>query len=59
MNILCVCAKCGKHENNSIIEINFREQKIYWLCPKCKKMNEIVISEKKHTPLPRVKTRRY
>jgi len=43
--IYCVC-ECGHHENeNAIIEFNFREQKVFFRCPKCKKNNELIFAE--------------
>lgn len=52
---LCVCAFCNNHDHeNATIEFNFREQKILYLCGKCKKMNEICFSAKKTTPLPKI-----
>lgn len=57
MKITCVCSKCGNNETENVsIEINFREEKIYWYCPSCKSMN--TISLKKDLPPPLPKSRR-
>jgi hypothetical protein len=55
MNLTIVCAYCRNHDKDSNIEINFKDGKIYYMCPECKKENTIsLIAEGK--PLP--KTRR-
>lgn len=50
-----VCAFCGNHDKEkSTIEFNFREQKIFYLCTKCKKMNELNLNPKSNqTPFPK------
>jgi len=58
MKINCVCGHCGHHDNDTGIEINFREKKIFWYCPECKKMNELLIAAEKTAPWPKSRTRR-
>jgi hypothetical protein len=56
-NILrCVCAFCNNiDEGRATIEFNFREQKIFYLCEKCKKMNEIYFGQPKSASLPKIR----
>jgi len=55
MTITVVCSHCRNHDKEPNIEINFRDGKIYYMCPECNK--ESVISLKaENKPLP--KTRR-
>jgi predicted RNA-binding Zn-ribbon protein involved in translation (DUF1610 family) len=57
MNITVVCSHCRNHDKDPNIEINFRDNKIYYVCPECKK--ESVISLKASLPpLPKTRTRR-
>lgn len=38
MKIFCVCQYCGHVEKDDpVLEINFRDQKIYYYCNKCVK----------------------
>ena len=53
---ICVCAFCNNHDSTvGTLEFNFKEQKVYYVCSKCKKMNEINFGGQKATPLPRSK----
>jgi transposase-like protein len=55
IKIMTVCKFCGKHDSEeSTIEINFRDQKIYFVCPKCEKTNTIELKASL-PPLPRIK----
>lgn len=55
---ICICAKCNNHDReNATIEINFREQKVFYLCGQCKHMNEMFFGQQS-APLPRIKTGR-
>lgn len=55
LNIHCVCLKCYKESTNVVaLEFNFYEQKIYWLCPECGKMNEMVFPTKT-AKLPKIR----
>lgn len=53
--ISCVCGKCNHRDmENASIEFNFREQKVYYLCSKCKHMNEMSFGTQQHLPpMPR------
>jgi len=55
MVITVVCSHCRFHDTSPNIEINFRDNKIYYICPECKK--ESIISLKADLP-PLPKTRR-
>ena len=55
MNITVVCSHCRAHNKDPNLEINFREGKIYYMCPECKK--ESIISLKAES-IPFPKTRR-
>ena len=52
---ICVCEKCATNTKEGVIEINFIDKKIYFMCPECKHRNEVVL-EPKIAPYP--KTRR-
>jgi hypothetical protein len=52
----CVCGHCGHTDKEkAIIEINFMEQKILYLCGKCKKENFMVFGKEKPAPYPRTR----
>jgi hypothetical protein len=52
---ICICGHCGKHDaENATIEFNFREQKVYYLCSQCKKMNELFFG-KQNIPMPKTR----
>ena len=54
MEITTVCSHCRYHDKDPNLEINFREGKVYYLCPECKK--ESVIGLKAESkPLPRIR----
>jgi len=56
VNITCVCSYCQNHEKEKVvIEINFHEGVIYWICSECKKTNKLVISLQP-PKLPSIKT---
>ena len=51
MNITVVCAHCRNHDKDPNLEINFREGKIYYVCPECKKESGISLkAENKSLP---------
>lgn len=53
--VLVVCGFCDNHDHeNSVIELNFRDQKIYSVCSSCKKRNEISLGTGKPPPYPRI-----
>jgi hypothetical protein len=46
MLFICICAKCdavveARLEDLSRVELDFREQVIRFICPECKKQNEM------------------
>lgn len=54
----CVCSRCAKHsDDTTTIEINFMDGKMRYVCPFCRKENEITI-EHKPPKLPKVRTAR-
>ncbi len=57
MVITVVCSHCRNHDKDPNIEINFREGKIYYICPECEKESTIGLKAES-TPLPRTRTRR-
>lgn len=54
MDITVVCSHCRYHDKDPNIEINFKDNKIYYVCRECKK--ESIISLKAVSP-PFPKTR--
>ncbi len=57
MKIYCVC-KCGEHTSDeATIEINFRDECLYFVCPKCNKENKLMLKAAS-TPLPRLNIQR-
>ncbi len=47
-----VCGFCRYYDKEPVIEINFKDGKIYYMCPECKK--ESVISlQAENTPYPK------
>lgn len=48
VKLVAVCGFCRDHQKNPTIEFNFSDNKVYWLCQNCKKMNEMDFSK----PLP-------
>jgi hypothetical protein len=54
--ISCVCGKCNNRDlENASIEFNFKEMKVYYLCSRCKHMNEMFFGPKTITPLPKTR----
>lgn len=55
MQITVICSYCREYNKDPIMEINFRDGIIYYMCPHCKQENKISLkSESKPYP----KTRR-
>lgn len=54
MNITVVCFHCRHHDMDPNLEINFRDGKIYYICPGCKKENVIGLKAE-NKPLPRIR----
>jgi len=57
MVVTVVCSHCRHHDKDPNIEINFREGKIYYICPECKKESTIGLKAES-APLPKIRTRR-
>lgn len=54
MKIVCVCSKCRHHEHEAVMEFNFADEKIYWICPECQAENKLDFENKnKLAPLPK------
>jgi len=54
LSIKCICGFCGEtNSDNSSIEIDFKIQKIFYLCGSCKKMNEVGFNRPAPPPMPR------
>lgn len=55
-DFIFVCAFCGNHDKTgATVEFNFRDQKVFYLCSKCNKMNEIFFGSKPAPPLPKTR----
>jgi len=56
MNLLvCVCGHCGNNDRErALIEFNFQEQKVIYVCSKCKQENNMPFGKEKSQPYPRV-----
>jgi len=54
MVITVVCAHCRNHNQEPVIEINFRDGVIYYMCPECKKESKISLKADAK-PLPRIR----
>jgi len=44
MNITVVCSFCRNHDKEPILEINFKDGAIYYMCSQCKKENKILLT---------------
>lgn len=52
--MVCVCGHCGNHDNqDALIELNFREQRVIYLCSDCKQENSMSFGKEKPAPYPR------
>lgn len=54
MKITVICSHCRYHDTNANIEINFRDGKIYYICPECKKESKIKLKSEVFS-LPKTK----
>lgn len=58
--IKVVCGKCQETtdllDSKASMEINFNDKKIYFICPSCRKMNEMKLYED-HKDYPSVRRR--
>jgi len=54
-SIVCVCGHCGNSDlENARIEFNFQEQRVIYLCSKCKKENDMPFGKDKPPSYPRI-----
>jgi hypothetical protein len=54
--ICCICEKCNnKDTENASIEFNFKEKKVYYLCSKCRHMNEMFFGKEQFPELPKIR----
>jgi len=56
MNITVVCSHCRNHDIDPNIEINFRDENIYYMCPKCEKESKLKMTVE-NKPLPKTRIR--
>ena len=57
--ITAVCGSCRNHNSAPALEINFRDGRIYYICPECRKESKINLkAEAKPLPKPKVGFRR-
>jgi len=54
MSITVVCAHCRNHDKEPNLEFNFKDGKIYYLCPECKKESVITLKAESK-PLPKLR----
>lgn len=53
--LVCVCGHCGNNDRErAIIEFNFQEQRVIYVCSKCKKENSMLFGKDKSQPYPRM-----
>jgi len=53
--IKCVCGHCGNNDNkHALIEFNFQENRVIFLCSKCKKENYMEFGRDRPPPYPRM-----
>ena len=51
----CVCGYCANTDSGgALMEFNFKEQRVIYLCGKCKKENSMVFGREKPPPYPRL-----
>ena len=54
--IVCICSFCNvPNRDTASLEFNFKEQKIFYYCGTCKKMNELDLNTNTTPPLPRTR----
>tara|TARA_Y100000310_G_C20664051_1_gene806464 strand:+ start:458 stop:658 length:201 start_codon:yes stop_codon:yes gene_type:complete len=39
--ITAVCGHCRQHNSTPVLEINFRDKKIFYICPGCNKESKL------------------
>lgn len=51
----CVCGYCSNTDSEgALMEFNFKEQRVIYLCGKCKKENSMVFGKEMPPPYPRL-----
>lgn len=51
----CVCGYCGNTDSEeALMEFNFKEQRVIYLCGKCRKENSMVFGKEKPPPYPKL-----
>tara|TARA_Y100000034_G_scaffold93045_1_gene112553 strand:+ start:1908 stop:2102 length:195 start_codon:yes stop_codon:yes gene_type:complete len=55
--ISAVCQYCRHHNSEPVMEINFRDRMIYYICPNCEKENKLKLKPELQ-PLPKLRTSR-
>lgn len=58
MKFIAVCTHCFEHNSAPIIELNFRDEAIYYMCNNCKKRNVLFLKQKVATPYPKSRLQR-
>jgi Zn finger protein HypA/HybF involved in hydrogenase expression len=43
MRLVVVCEHCLNSDKDPAIEINFKDQTLYYVCPSCRKENKIIL----------------
>lgn len=54
MTITVVCFHCRNHDKDPNMEINFKDGKIYYMCPQCRK-ESIISLQADSKPYPKSK----
>lgn len=54
VRITSVCGFCRHHNSDPVLEFNFADGKIYYICPECKKEN-VYKFPKGNRPFPRTR----
>lgn len=51
----CVCGHCGNNDKKkAIIELNFMEQRLIYVCSECKKENSLPFGKDRPPPYPKM-----
>ena len=54
MNITAVCSYCSFNDKDPNLEINFKDQVIYYVCKECKKESKISLKIE-NKPFPKMR----
>jgi len=49
-----VCGFCRHHNSDPVLELNYADGKIYYICPECKKEN-VIKWRQGYLPFPRTR----